>query len=66
MDSLVEHTDVLIWFLGLIMSCLGWFIVRTLAKIDKNQEKLFETVGTLATQLAKLQGAYEVHFGKDG
>ena len=43
----------------LLMSSYGWFITNTLAKIDENQTRLFDSVTALAKELAKLQGEHE-------
>lgn len=68
MGSLLEHSDVLlpalITGLGVLGSAViamfSWFIVNTLAKIDANQTKLFDSVAGLAAQVAQLQTGYEM------
>lgn len=55
--------EIVLWALTGLMTLLctsyGWFITNTLAKIDENQTRLFESVTALAKELAKLQGEHE-------
>jgi tRNA G26 N,N-dimethylase Trm1 len=50
---------VLAGLVALLCTSYGCFITNTLAKIDKNQTRLFDAVTALATGLAKLQGEHE-------
>lgn len=58
--------NYIIYALSVLLGALSYFITRTLAKIDANQTKLFDMVGALATQLAKLQGQYETWMNMKG
>lgn len=42
-------------FASVLVAILGWFITRTLSKIDENQTKLFDRVHELAVDVAKLK-----------
>ena len=64
LTDLSDHIGVLLYLLTIIFSAfassLGWFITRTLAKIDQNQTKLFDMVGALASQLAAIQAQHDM------
>lgn len=45
----------LVSFVSVLLALIGWFMTRTLSKIDENQTKLFDRVHELAIEVAKLK-----------
>lgn len=41
-----------------VLSTLGFFLVRTISKIDRNQERMFEKLDELNRQVSTLQGEH--------
>lgn len=57
MDILGGHVDIV----NILLAVIGFFLIRTLNKIDKNQGLLFEKINNLETRLNRLLGAHEVN-----
>ncbi len=57
--SWFEHVDLMTILIGLLFLIIGWFIVRTISKIDKNQTILFERQTKFAEDLYTLKGAHD-------
>lgn len=58
-----EHLDLIQWIIGALFLSLVWFIVRTLKKIDANQNMLFEKYGDVHERLSHLEGAHDARTG---
>lgn len=54
----MENVDVLSTILGICFTVIGYFAVRTLSKIDRNQNLLFEQVTSLWKELYQLKGEH--------
>ncbi len=59
MPSWFEHVDLMTVIIGILFLIIGWFIVRTISKIDKNQTVLFERQTEFAKDLYTLKGAHD-------
>ncbi len=57
--SWFEHVDLMTIIIGALFLIIGWFIVRTISKIDKNQTILFERQTKFAEDLYTLKGAHD-------
>lgn len=78
-DSMAEHSDFLAYtvsglltLLGVGFSIIGWFAVRTLKQIDKNQGKLSESIAelwkafdNLCKDFYALKGSHEAYTGPE-
>lgn len=79
--SWTDHLDLAQVLIGALFLIVAWFIMRTVAKIDKNQTILFDKLSDLEKShyiligehnaLAKLRGGkiltcFESHPGKSG
>lgn len=58
-----EYTAALI---GGLFAVIGFFAIRTLTKIDKNQTVLFEQVSNLWKEFFILKGEHQARHAKDG
>lgn len=48
-----------------LLTILGWFFSRTLSKIDKNQDLLFDKYDDTERRLSTLEGEHHVlHYGR--
>lgn len=54
----MENVDILSTILGICFTVIGYFAVRTLSKIDRNQNLLFEQVTNLWKELYLLKGEH--------
>lgn len=51
---------VILGLMSLMGAIIGFFCTRTLSKVDRNQERLFEKVDGLEKGLSYLQGQHEI------
>jgi len=58
-SSMASHMDFVSAGVGILLTIIGYFAVRTLQKIDKNQGLLFEQVSLLWKELWHLKGQHE-------
>lgn len=58
MDTVSILWQALVLVVGLLVTCIGWFLQRTLTKIDQNLTKLFENQSVLSERLSKLEGEH--------
>lgn len=65
MTSLGGHVDVLSALIGLLVTVIGFFAIRTITKVDKNQTILFEQVSALWKELFLLKGEHQARHGKE-
>lgn len=57
--SWIEQWDVLRIIVGSLFLIVGFFLVRTLTKFDKNQDLIFERLRETENELAELKGRCE-------
>ncbi|MCK9362142.1 MAG: hypothetical protein M0P74_00845 [Syntrophales bacterium] len=55
-----EHADLMTILIGVLITLVCFFMVRTLAKIDRNQGRLFEKLDVVCKQVDTLQGEHNV------
>lgn len=67
-ELMTEHPEIFVIILAFLLTAinilggsLGWFIVRTLGKINQNQDKLFGSCEALAEKLNELIGEHRVY-----
>ncbi len=65
-NTLAEHTDVLTWLIGGLLVVISFFITRTLLKIDRNQNRLFNRLDELSREFYILQGEHNTRSGNCG
>lgn len=67
--SWVEHIDLVQVIFGAVILLVGWFAVRTLKQIDRNQADTAASLAALSKEFYKLQGQHEAlmcqHKGDD-
>jgi len=61
MPTWAEHFDVVQGVLVLCIGLIGWFTVRTLSLVDRNQEELFRRMQTLEKDFYMLKGEHEAN-----
>ncbi len=55
-----EHSDLMTILIGMLITLVCFFMIRTLAKIDRNQSRLFEKLDALSSRVDTLQGEHNV------
>lgn len=63
--SWLEHWDIVRVMISALFLITGWFLVRTLTKIDKNQDALFGRLREAEEKIAELKGRCDVLACKD-
>lgn len=61
--SWFEHVDLMQVLIGGLFIIVSWFLVRTLKKIDANQDKLFTKYENHETRLSNLEGQHNARTG---
>jgi len=56
--SWYEHADVMEWVIGGLFSLVLFLMLRTLSKVDRNQNRLFERLDALTKEFYMLQGEH--------
>lgn len=59
MPSWFQHVDLMNVVIVLLFSAFTWFCIRTLTKIDKNQDALFERVHNLEKEFYEMRGEHK-------
>lgn len=55
----IEHPDVVSIAVLILVSLVGWFLIRLIAKMDKNQEILFNMINELKSRFDHLEGEHD-------
>lgn len=55
-----EHADLMTIIIGGLIALVLFFMLRTLTKIDRNQNRLFEKLDAVCKQVDMLQGEHNV------
>ena len=63
MDTLLSQINPVAY---LFLVIIGFFIVRTLRQIDRNQTELWHHMDDLSNRLAKIEGEHNVFTSKGG
>ena len=63
LDSVLSQINPVAY---LFLVIIGFFIVRTLRQIDRNQTELWNHMDDLSTRLSKIEGEHNVFTSKGG
>jgi hypothetical protein len=57
---MVDVPQIFLWAFGIAVTIVGYFIVRTLKQIDRNQNELFDKLNGLRSEFDLLKGEHQV------
>lgn len=66
MPTWVQHWDVVSGLISSLFVLAGFFMIRTLKKIDANQTELFQRLHTLENDFHELKGEHKALSGRHG
>jgi hypothetical protein len=58
LESLTEHIDFVQFIFGIAIGIVGWFAIRTLRQIDRNQAELYSRLNVLSERFYRLEGEH--------
>ncbi len=59
MKEFLAETNLMVSFIGICITIISFFLVRTLRQVDKNQAKLFEKFENHESRLSNLEGEHK-------
>lgn len=66
MKDFLAETNLMVSMIGICITIISFFLVRTLRQIDRNQAKLFEKFEFHETRLSQLEGKHEAVMARGG
>ena len=60
MREFLVGTNILVTAIGICMTVISFFLVRTLKQVDRNQAKLFEKFENHESRLSRIEGEHAV------
>jgi hypothetical protein len=57
-ETLTEHIDFVQLYFGIAIGIVGWFAIRTLRQIDRNQAELYSRLNVLSERFYRLEGEH--------
>jgi len=57
-ETLTEHIDFVQFIFGIAIGIVGWFAIRTLKQIDRNQAELYSRLNVLSERFYRLEGEH--------
>lgn len=61
METLTEHIDFVQFIFGIAIGIVGWFAIRTLRQIDRNQAELYSKLDSLSKDFYRLEGEHRAY-----
>jgi len=59
-DDLIEMDDFIKALIGGLFIIVGWFFIRTISKVDRNQTAIFEKLDGLCRDFDRLKAEHDV------